>query len=55
MTKQEAKVITDLKFDIETEALKTTDEETKQTLLGWLKTIEPEYIKAQKILARYNK
>lgn len=55
MTKVEAQGITDLMHELTTEWHKAKDEDTKQMYLGWIKRIETEYAKAQKVLARYNK
>ena len=55
MTKIEAKGITDLMRDLEREYMNARDEETKAMYLGWIKSIETLYAKAQKVIARYCK
>lgn len=55
MTKKEALNITELRFELVDLANKAGDDETKQLYLRWLNKIEPLYIEAQKVLARYYK
>lgn len=55
MTKVEAQGITDLMRDLEREYMNAKDEESKAVFLGWIKSIEQLYAKAQKTLARYYK
>lgn len=53
MCKSEAKAISDLYHDLIAELGTTKNDQ--DVILGWIRTIEPEYIKAQKTLAKYNK
>ena len=55
MTKKDAERLTEFRFELVDLANKASDDETKQLYLRWLNKIEPLYIKAQKVLARYYK
>lgn len=56
MTKQEALNITNLWFEVEKRAYdQNSTEEDRQVYLAWLKMIEKDYEKAQKVLLRYYK
>ena len=54
MTKQQAKAITDTKFAVEQQWANAQDDHERAIFWGWLKMLEPDYTKAQKVLARYN-
>ena len=54
MTKKEAQMITETKFSVEEQWANAQDDHERQIFWGWLQSIEKDYAKAQKVLARYN-
>lgn len=52
MTRKQAQQITDTKFEVEKQWANAQNEHEQQVFWGWLKAIEPEYIKAQKVLSK---
>jgi len=55
MTKAEAVSFMQLKSELEREMDRFKDTETRESILKQIKANEPLFIKAQKVIARYNK